>query len=72
MPVPRYKQQHEYRTCYLKCAYGLFYDAAIEGDILQIVRILGKVCDDGCTLASADDCSHFVIPFCYVCFFCKL
>ena len=72
MPVPRFKQQNDHRTCYLKCAFGLFYDEAVGGDILQIVKIMGKVCDDGCTLASADDCSHFVIPFCYICFFFKL
>ena len=23
MPVPRFKQQYEYRACYFKCAYGL-------------------------------------------------
>ena len=60
MRVPRFKQQYEYRTCYLKLAYGLIHDEAVGGDILQISKILGKVCDEGCTLASADDCSHFV------------
>ena len=63
MAVPRYKQQEQTRTCYLKLAFGLLYDAATGGEILQVVKILGKVCDEGCTLASADDCSHFVSFF---------
>ena len=38
LPVPRRLQQYDTRGCYIKCAYGLIYDADIGGEILKIPR----------------------------------